>query len=107
MIYDALGFPRPVFGHVSLILAPDKSKLSKRCARARACPKTVKRTAIARACLATRRSSWRPAREGCPRGSQPFVHAPLHGPHTLLWLLLLLLLLQLLLQQMPLLVQAH
>ncbi|KAF5840403.1 non-discriminatory gln-glu-trna synthetase, partial [Dunaliella salina] len=31
LIYDALGFPRPVFSHVSLILAPDKSKLSKRC----------------------------------------------------------------------------
>eukprot|EP00200_Dunaliella_tertiolecta_P004934 CAMPEP_0202349704 /NCGR_PEP_ID=MMETSP1126-20121109/7085_1 /ASSEMBLY_ACC=CAM_ASM_000457 /TAXON_ID=3047 /ORGANISM="Dunaliella tertiolecta, Strain CCMP1320" /LENGTH=553 /DNA_ID=CAMNT_0048941559 /DNA_START=58 /DNA_END=1716 /DNA_ORIENTATION=+ len=30
LIYDALGFPRPVFSHVSLILAPDKSKLSKR-----------------------------------------------------------------------------
>jgi len=30
LIYDALGFPRPTFGHVSLILAPDKSKLSKR-----------------------------------------------------------------------------
>jgi glutamyl/glutaminyl-tRNA synthetase len=32
LIYDALGFPRPLFSHVSLILAPDKSKLSKRCA---------------------------------------------------------------------------
>eukprot|EP00195_Chlamydomonas_chlamydogama_P008719 CAMPEP_0202895532 /NCGR_PEP_ID=MMETSP1392-20130828/4706_1 /ASSEMBLY_ACC=CAM_ASM_000868 /TAXON_ID=225041 /ORGANISM="Chlamydomonas chlamydogama, Strain SAG 11-48b" /LENGTH=557 /DNA_ID=CAMNT_0049580563 /DNA_START=37 /DNA_END=1710 /DNA_ORIENTATION=- len=30
LIYDALGFTRPVFSHVSLILAPDKSKLSKR-----------------------------------------------------------------------------
>lgn len=30
LIYQALGFPTPVFGHVSLILAPDKSKLSKR-----------------------------------------------------------------------------
>ncbi|GFH06965.1 non-discriminatory gln-glu-trna synthetase, partial [Haematococcus lacustris] len=30
LIYDALGFPRPFFAHVSLILAPDKSKLSKR-----------------------------------------------------------------------------
>lgn len=30
LIYQALGFPKPVFGHVSLILAPDKSKLSKR-----------------------------------------------------------------------------
>ena len=31
LIYDALKFPRPTFAHVSLILAPDKSKLSKRC----------------------------------------------------------------------------
>lgn len=30
LIYRALGFPAPSFGHVSLILAPDKSKLSKR-----------------------------------------------------------------------------
>ncbi|GAX75803.1 hypothetical protein CEUSTIGMA_g3246.t1 [Chlamydomonas eustigma] len=30
LIYDALKFPRPIFAHVSLILAPDKSKLSKR-----------------------------------------------------------------------------
>ncbi|KXZ47875.1 hypothetical protein GPECTOR_32g488 [Gonium pectorale] len=30
LIYEALGFPTPQFGHVSLILAPDKSKLSKR-----------------------------------------------------------------------------
>lgn len=30
LIYQALGFPTPTFGHVSLILAPDKSKLSKR-----------------------------------------------------------------------------
>ena len=30
LIYNALGFPTPTFGHVSLILAPDKSKLSKR-----------------------------------------------------------------------------
>lgn len=30
LIYKALGFPTPTFGHVSLILAPDKSKLSKR-----------------------------------------------------------------------------
>jgi len=30
LIYDALKFPRPMFSHVSLILAPDKSKLSKR-----------------------------------------------------------------------------
>lgn len=30
LIYDALGFARPIFSHVSLILAPDKSKLSKR-----------------------------------------------------------------------------
>jgi len=30
LIYDALGFAQPVFGHVSLILAPDRSKLSKR-----------------------------------------------------------------------------
>ena len=30
LIYDALKFPRPTFAHCSLILAPDKSKLSKR-----------------------------------------------------------------------------
>lgn len=30
LIYEALGLPMPVFGHVSLILAPDRSKLSKR-----------------------------------------------------------------------------
>eukprot|EP00873_Tetraselmis_striata_P004214 jgi/Tetstr1/424478/TSEL_015007.t1 len=30
LIYEALGFQQPVFGHVSLILAPDRSKLSKR-----------------------------------------------------------------------------
>lgn len=30
LIYDALGFRQPAFGHVSLILAPDRSKLSKR-----------------------------------------------------------------------------
>lgn len=30
LIFDALGFTPPTFGHVSLILAPDKSKLSKR-----------------------------------------------------------------------------
>uniref|UniRef100_A0A7N0U4X4 Glutamate--tRNA ligase, chloroplastic/mitochondrial n=1 Tax=Kalanchoe fedtschenkoi TaxID=63787 RepID=A0A7N0U4X4_KALFE len=30
LIYEALGFPMPHFAHVSLILAPDKSKLSKR-----------------------------------------------------------------------------
>ncbi len=30
MIYDALGFDKPKFGHMSLILGPDKSKLSKR-----------------------------------------------------------------------------
>jgi glutamyl-tRNA synthetase len=30
LIFDALGFAPPTFGHVSLILAPDKSKLSKR-----------------------------------------------------------------------------
>ncbi len=31
LIYKALGFEQPTFGHVSLILAGDKSKLSKRC----------------------------------------------------------------------------
>ncbi|KAG8383320.1 hypothetical protein BUALT_Bualt04G0000200 [Buddleja alternifolia] len=30
LIYEALGFPMPKFAHVSLILAPDRSKLSKR-----------------------------------------------------------------------------
>ncbi|XP_076944790.1 glutamate--tRNA ligase, chloroplastic/mitochondrial-like [Bidens hawaiensis] len=30
LIYEALGFPMPFFAHVSLILAPDRSKLSKR-----------------------------------------------------------------------------
>jgi tRNA synthetases class I (E and Q), catalytic domain len=30
LIYEALGFTPPKFGHMSLILAPDKSKLSKR-----------------------------------------------------------------------------
>ena len=30
LIYDALDFTQPKFGHVSLILAPDRSKLSKR-----------------------------------------------------------------------------
>ena len=30
LIYDGLGFSPPLFGHMSLILAPDKSKLSKR-----------------------------------------------------------------------------
>lgn len=30
LIYQALGFTMPKFGHVSLILAPDRSKLSKR-----------------------------------------------------------------------------
>ncbi|KAK7350536.1 hypothetical protein VNO77_09267 [Canavalia gladiata] len=30
LIYEALGFPMPYFAHVSLILAPDRSKLSKR-----------------------------------------------------------------------------
>jgi len=30
LVYDALKFPRPKFGHMSLILAPDRSKLSKR-----------------------------------------------------------------------------
>lgn len=30
LIYQGLGFAVPQFGHVSLILAPDKSKLSKR-----------------------------------------------------------------------------
>lgn len=30
LIYQALGFQTPQFSHVSLILAPDRSKLSKR-----------------------------------------------------------------------------
>lgn len=30
LVYEALGVPPPVFAHVSLILAPDRSKLSKR-----------------------------------------------------------------------------
>mmetsp|Transcript_30628 Transcript_30628/g.99574 ORF Transcript_30628/g.99574 Transcript_30628/m.99574 type:complete len:549 (-) Transcript_30628:124-1770(-) len=30
LVYNALGFPVPKFGHMSLILAPDRSKLSKR-----------------------------------------------------------------------------
>lgn len=30
LIYESLGFKVPTFGHVSLILAPDRSKLSKR-----------------------------------------------------------------------------
>jgi tRNA synthetases class I (E and Q), catalytic domain len=30
LVYEALGFQPPKFGHMSLILAPDKSKLSKR-----------------------------------------------------------------------------
>jgi glutamyl/glutaminyl-tRNA synthetase len=30
LVYQALGFEQPQFGHMSLILAPDKSKLSKR-----------------------------------------------------------------------------
>ncbi len=30
LIYDALGFERPVFGHISLILGKDKKKMSKR-----------------------------------------------------------------------------
>lgn len=30
LIYNALGFPLPVFGHVPMILGPDKKKLSKR-----------------------------------------------------------------------------
>lgn len=29
-VLQALGFPMPYFAHVSLILAPDRSKLSKR-----------------------------------------------------------------------------
>jgi hypothetical protein len=27
LVYDALKFPRPQFGHMSLILAPDRSKV--------------------------------------------------------------------------------
>jgi glutamyl-tRNA synthetase len=30
LVYEALGYTPPQFGHMSLILAPDKSKLSKR-----------------------------------------------------------------------------
>jgi len=30
LIQEALGFPKPVYGHIPLILAPDRSKLSKR-----------------------------------------------------------------------------
>ncbi|MBQ0067952.1 MAG: glutamate--tRNA ligase [Phascolarctobacterium sp.] len=30
LIYDALGFPKPVFGHISLILGKDHTKMSKR-----------------------------------------------------------------------------
>ena len=30
LVYNALGFPLPTFAHMSLILAPDRSKLSKR-----------------------------------------------------------------------------
>jgi glutamyl-tRNA synthetase len=30
LIQEALGFPRPIYGHFPLILAPDRSKLSKR-----------------------------------------------------------------------------
>lgn len=30
LIFQALGFTPPVFGHLSLILAPDRSKMSKR-----------------------------------------------------------------------------
>ena len=30
LVYQGLGWPPPTFAHVSLILAPDKSKLSKR-----------------------------------------------------------------------------
>ena len=30
LVYEALGYAPPQFGHMSLILAPDKSKLSKR-----------------------------------------------------------------------------
>lgn len=34
LLYKALGFEPPIFGHMSLILAADKSKLSKRCVAA-------------------------------------------------------------------------
>ena len=37
LLYKALGFEPPIFGHMSLILAADKSKLSKRCAAATLC----------------------------------------------------------------------
>jgi glutamyl/glutaminyl-tRNA synthetase len=30
LIFEALGFPRPIYGHIPLILAKDRSKLSKR-----------------------------------------------------------------------------
>lgn len=30
LVYEALGYPQPEFAHMSLILAPDRSKLSKR-----------------------------------------------------------------------------
>ena len=30
LLYEALGFPKPLFAHVPVILAPDRSKLSKR-----------------------------------------------------------------------------
>ncbi|OPX86343.1 MAG: Glutamate--tRNA ligase 2 [Pelotomaculum sp. PtaB.Bin104] len=30
LVYEALGYPLPVFAHLSMILAPDRSKLSKR-----------------------------------------------------------------------------
>lgn len=30
LVYDALGFPKPVFGHISLILGKDHTKMSKR-----------------------------------------------------------------------------
>jgi len=30
LVYDALGFPQPVFGHISLILGKDHTKMSKR-----------------------------------------------------------------------------
>jgi glutamyl-tRNA synthetase len=30
LVYDALGYPRPVFAHVPMILGPDRSRLSKR-----------------------------------------------------------------------------
>ena len=30
LLYDALGFEKPTFGHISLILGPDHKKMSKR-----------------------------------------------------------------------------